>query len=151
MRLLIQRVNQASVTIGNECVGSIKKGFLVLVGIADSDSEAIADRMIRKMTSLRIFEDAEGKTNLGLREVEGSLLLVSQFTLYADCRRGNRPSFTKAGEPVKAKSLFDHLCQSCRQLGFTVETGRFGEEMKVDLQNDGPFTVWLDSEELAYK
>ena len=124
--------------------------FLVLIGACDSDDTAIADKMIKKMLGLRIFRDEEGKTNLSLDSVNGSLLLVSQFTLYADCKKGNRPSFIKSGSPEHAEALYDYIVDSCRNsLGSSrVGTGSFGAEMKVSLVNDGPFTIVLDSEEL---
>ena len=148
MRFVIQRVSQASVTINQQVVGSIKTGFLVLIGVCDSDSKEIADKMVRKMLGLRIFEDANGKTNLSLTDVNGGLLLVSQFTLYADCRKGNRPSFIRAGAPDLAKELYAYIIQTCRDANAHVETGIFGADMKVQLLNDGPFTIILDSEDL---
>lgn len=148
MRFVIQRVSQASVTINQQVVGSIETGFLVLIGVCDSDSKEIADKMVRKMLGLRIFEDANGKTNLSLADVNGGLLLVSQFTLYADCRKGNRPSFIRAGAPDLAKELYAYIIQTCRDANAHVETGIFGADMKVQLLNDGPFTIILDSEDL---
>lgn len=148
MRFVIQRVSQASVTINQQVVGSIETGFLVLIGVCDSDSKEIADKMVRKMLGLRIFEDANGKTNLSLTDVNGGLLLVSQFTLYADCRKGNRPSFIRAGAPDLAKELYAYIIQTCRDANAHVETGIFGADMKVQLLNDGPFTIILDSEDL---
>ena len=148
MKFVIQRVTRAEVTVAQETVGAIKKGFLVLIGVNNTDTEAIADKMLHKLLNLRIFEDANGKTNLSLKELNGGLLLVSQFTLYADCRKGNRPSFVKAGSPEHAKLLYEYLMKSCRKEGFPVESGIFGAHMKIDLQNDGPFTIVLDSEEI---
>lgn len=148
MKFVIQRVSNASVTIGNQVTGEIGRGFLVLIGVCGSDTKEIADKMVRKMLGLRIFEDSEGKTNLSLESVGGGLLLVSQFTLYADCRKGNRPSFIKAGAPDMAKELYGYIIQKCRMENYHVETGEFGADMKVQLQNDGPFTIILDSEEL---
>ena len=148
MKFVIQRVTRAEVTVAQETVGAIEKGFLVLIGVSNTDTEAIADKMLHKLLNLRIFEDENGKTNLSLKEVNGGLLLVSQFTLYADCRKGNRPSFVKAGSPEHAKLLYEYLMKSCRKEGFPVESGIFGAHMKIDLQNDGPFTIVLESEEI---
>ena len=150
MRFLIQRVNEAKVEVDGETVGSIGKGFLVLIGISGTDDTAVADKMIKKLTGLRIFEDENGKTNLDLKAVGGQLLLISQFTLYADCRRGNRPSFTDAGAPDKADQLYHYIIEGCRREIAVVEEGRFGAEMKVSLVNDGPFTVFLDSAEICH-
>ena len=149
MRFLIQRVTKASVAVDGEIVGKINKGFLVLVGVAEEDTEEIADKMVKKLLGLRIFEDAEGKTNLDLKAVEGELLMVSQFTLYADCRKGNRPSFIKAGNPEHANRLYEYVMAKCREEVSVVEHGSFGADMKVELLNDGPFTIMLDSDELA--
>lgn len=144
MKLVIQRVTQASVEIGPEKVGEIKKGLLVLIGVAEQDTEAVADRYLKKLLGLRIFEDGQGKTNLSLADVDGELLLVSQFTLYADCSRGNRPSFIKAGPPRQAERIYEYMVERARERVPVVETGRFGAEMKVSLVNDGPFTVILE-------
>lgn len=148
MRFVIQRVTEASVAVDGENIGNIGKGFLVLIGVAEEDTEEIADRLVKKMTGLRIFEDENGKTNLSLTDVDGSLLLVSQFTLYANCKKGNRPSFTEAGLPDKANALYEYIITKCREKISVVETGSFGAEMKVSLVNDGPFTILLDSEKL---
>lgn len=148
MKFVIQRVTQASVEVDQQCVGSIEQGFLVLIGIAEEDNKDIADRMIRKLLGLRIFEDDNRKTNLSLSDIHGELLLVSQFTLYADCKKGNRPSFVKAGNPELANDLYEYIITSCKQEIPVVETGIFGEDMKVSLINDGPFTIILDSAEL---
>lgn len=148
MRFVIQRVSHASVTADQQLLGEIGKGFLVLIGVCDTDTKEIADKMIRKMLGLRIFEDAHGKTNLSLDAVDGGLLLVSQFTLYADCRKGNRPSFIRAGAPDLANDLYTYVIQKCRESNAHVATGEFGADMKVQLLNDGPFTIILDSEEL---
>lgn len=148
MRFLIQRVTDASVSIKGATVGEIEKGFLVFIGISDVDTEEIVDKMIQKLTGLRIFEDENGKTNLSLGDVGGSLLLISQFTLYANCRKGNRPSFVEAGQPDKAKELYEKIVNKCRALIPHVQTGKFGEDMKVSLVNDGPFTILLDSQAL---
>lgn len=148
MRFVIQRVTKASVSIDGEIRGAIGKGFLVLMGVGQEDDEAVADKMIKKLVNMRIFEDEQGKTNLGLKEVDGELLLISQFTLYANCRKGNRPSFTKAGEPEKANRLYEYIIEECRTRIPVVERGEFGADMKVELCNDGPFTVILDSDDL---
>lgn len=148
MKFVIQRVSHASVTVDSQTVGEIQKGFLVLIGINNTDTEAIADKMLHKMLNLRIFEDADGKTNLSLKDVSGSLLLISQFTLYADCRKGNRPSFVKAGSPEHANELYEYIVNNCKKECPIVECGVFGAHMKVELLNDGPFTVVLDSEEI---
>ncbi len=144
MRFVVQRVSEAAVTIHGKTVGQIRKGFLVLIGVCDSDTRETADLFVRKLLGLRIFEDAQGKTNLSLKDVGGELLLVSQFTLYANCRKGNRPSFTDAGKPDHAKALYEYIIEECRKAGYTVQTGEFGAEMKVSLVNDGPFTILLD-------
>jgi len=148
MRFVIQRVRQAGVAVAGETVGSIEKGFLVLIGISETDTREIADKMIKKLIGLRIFEDENGKTNLDLQTVNGQLLMISQFTLYADCKKGNRPSFTKAGAPEHACKLYQYIVEKCRQKIAVVEEGIFGADMKVSLINDGPFTILLDSEEL---
>lgn len=150
MKLIIQRVASASVEVERRVIGSIQQGFMVLIGVCESDDTQTADRLIRKMLGLRIFRDEQGKTNLSLDQVSGSLLLISQFTLYADCRKGNRPSFIGAGSPEHAEHLYDYIVASCRsQLGDErVQTGSFGAEMKVSLVNDGPFTIILDSRDL---
>ncbi len=148
MRFVIQRVKHATVTVDGEVTGKIEKGFLVLIGVCQEDTKEIADKLVKKMTGLRIFEDAEGKTNLSLESVGGSLLLVSQFTLYADCKKGNRPSFINAGSPEHAEALYDYIVEECRAKGFEVGTGIFGAEMDVELLNDGPFTIILDSDAL---
>lgn len=148
MRFLVQRVNHASVTVNQQITGEIQKGFLVFIGISKEDTESIADKLIKKLTGLRIFEDSNGKTNLSLKDVDGQLLLVSQFTLYADCKKGNRPSFVHAGTPDNANHLYEYIIAQCKNLEFSVETGIFGADMKVNLENDGPFTIILDSNEL---
>ncbi len=148
MKFVIQRVSQAAVTIEQQVVGQIGRGLLVLVGIQENDTEATADKMLQKMVKLRIFEDENGKTNLALGDVGGALLLVSQFTLCASCKKGNRPSFLGAGDPRRASALYHYMVEQCRAWGLPVETGRFGAEMKVSLVNDGPFTIVLDSDEL---
>lgn len=148
MRFVIQRVTEASVTIDGEISGKIGKGYLVLIGVADTDTKEIADKMIRKMIGLRIFEDEQGKTNLSLADVDGGLLLVSQFTLYANCKRGNRPSFIEAGKPDMANEVYEYIIEKCRESVDEVQTGEFGADMKVQLLNDGPFTILLDSDQL---
>ena len=148
MRLVIQRVTEASVTIDGTLYSRIRKGYLVLAGIAEEDTRETADKMIRKMVNLRIFEDENGKTNLSLRDVGGEVLLVSQFTLYADTRRGNRPGFTRAGRPETAEPLYEYLVEKTREQVPVVEKGVFGADMKVALLNDGPFTILLDSEQM---
>ena len=148
MRFVIQVVKEASVKVDRETIGQIGKGYVVLIGISDSDTEAVADKMIRKMTGLRMFADENCKTNLSLADGKGSLLLVSQFTLYANCKKGNRPSFIEAGAPDKAEALYEYIIRECRKTVPDVQTGRFGAEMEVGLVNDGPFTILLDSETL---
>ena len=148
MRAVLQRVTRASVTVDGEVLGKIGKGFMILLGVENSDTEEITDKMADKICKLRIFEDENGKTNLSLADVNGELLLVSQFTLYADCRKGNRPSFTDAGKPDMAKELYHYIIESCKNQIAVVEQGVFGADMKISLVNDGPFTIILDSDEL---
>ncbi len=149
MRFLIQRVNHAEVLVGDEIVGKCGKGLMILVGICDSDTKETADKMIRKTANLRIFADSLGKTNLSVKDVDGSVLAVSQFTLYADIRKGNRPSFVKAGSPEHAEGIYEYILHEFRETyHIPIESGAFGAEMRVDLENDGPFTVFMDSEEL---
>lgn len=149
MRLVIQRVQSASVKIDDKVVGSIDKGFMVLFGACEDDNTIIADKMLKKLAGLRIFEDENGKTNLSLNDVGGQILLVSQFTLYADCKKGNRPSFSKSGDPQKANELYEYSVSKLKdEYGFDVKTGQFGADMKVSLINDGPFTIILDSDEI---
>ena len=149
MRFVIQRVSHAQVTIDGQVRGSIQKGYMVLIGIGQEDTEALADRMIAKMLDLRIFEDADGKSNLSLRDVDGALLLISQFTLYADCRQGNRPSFVRAGKPEMASRMYDYIVARCKEQIPDTGCGIFGADMKISLLNDGPFTILLDSEEIC--
>ena len=144
MKLVIQRVSEASVSVDNTVIGQIGKGYMVLIGVGANDTKELADKYIRKMLGLRIFEDENGKTNLSLKDVGGSLLLVSQFTLYANCRKGNRPSFVEAGDPGLAEELYEYVIAKCREEVQDVQTGRFGAHMVVNLVNDGPFTVVLD-------
>lgn len=148
MRFVIQRVTHASVTVDGKVLGRIEKGFMVLIGVSDEDTKETADRMVKKMLGLRIFEDENGKTNLDLHTVGGGLLLISQFTLYADCRKGNRPSFIRAGKPDMASEMYEYIIAKCREQVSVVERGEFGADMKVELLNDGPFTIVLDSAEL---
>ena len=148
MKFVIQRVTKASVTIDEKVAGSIDNGFLVLIGVAATDTKEIADKMVKKMLGLRIFEDEQGKTNLALTDVDGELLLISQFTLYADCKKGNRPSFVKAGAPDMAFKLYHYIIEQCNLMGYKVQQGEFGADMKVSLLNDGPFTILLDSQDL---
>ena len=145
MKFVIQRVKHASVTVEGEVLGKIGKGFMVLIGVSETDNETIADKMVQKLINMRIFEDENGKTNLALKDVGGELLLISQFTLYADCKKGNRPSFIKAGSPDKANALYQYIIEKCREEIPIVEEGEFGADMKVELLNDGPVTVMLDS------
>ena len=149
MRFVIQRVTNASVTVDGNVTGEIDKGFLVLIGVSEDDTKEIADKMIKKLIGMRIFEDENGKTNLALADVGGSLLLVSQFTLYADCKKGNRPSFTKAGNPQMAEEMYEYIIEQCKKEVENVQVGIFGADMKVQLLNDGPFTIILDSADLA--
>ena len=148
MRFVIQRVKNASVTVEEEIIGQIGQGFLVLVGVCNEDTTQIADKMIKKLIGLRIFQDENGKTNLDLKTIGGELLIVSQFTLYADCKKGNRPSFTRAGEPHMAEQLYEYIIEQCKKEIPVVEHGSFGADMKISLLNDGPFTVILDSAEI---
>lgn len=149
MRFLVQRVTHASVEVDQHTIGEIQKGFLVLIGINQEDTKEIADKMIRKLIALRIFEDQNGKTNLSLADVSGELLLISQFTLYADCKKGNRPSFIKAGSPDYANEMYEYIIAQCREQIPVVQTGSFGADMKISLLNDGPFTIMLDSSEIC--
>ena len=148
MKFVIQRVNHAEVKVDGKIIGAIQKGFLVFIGVSQTDTKEIADKMIHKMTGLRIFEDENGKTNLALKDVGGELLLVSQFTLYANCKKGFRPSFIEAGAPDMANDMYEYIIDECKKADFHVETGSFGADMKITLENDGPFTIVLDSEEL---
>ncbi|WP_448903480.1 D-aminoacyl-tRNA deacylase [Eubacterium sp.] len=148
MKFVIQRVNHASVKVDGNVVGKIDKGYMVLIGIAEDDTKEIADKMIKKMIGLRIFEDENGKTNISLKDVSGELLLISQFTLYADCKKGNRPSFINAGKPNMANEMYEYIIEQCKKEISVVEKGIFGADMKVSLENDGPFTIVLDSKEI---
>lgn len=149
MRVVVQRCSRADVRIDGAVVGTIGRGFMILVGVTDGDTRAQADVLAKKIAQMRVFEDAEGKMNLSLKEVGGAILSISQFTLYADCKKGNRPSFIKAARPETAAPLYDYLNEVLRtQYGLRVETGRFGADMKVDFVNDGPVTILLDTNEL---
>lgn len=147
MKLVIQRVNHASVTVEGKVTGEIKKGYLVLLGVGQGDDESMVERYVKKLHKLRIFSDEEGKINRSIKDVGGEVLVVSQFTLYADCKKGNRPSFTQAGSPAEAERLYEYFLEECRKEFGKVEHGIFGAEMKVSLENDGPFTVIWDSRE----
>ncbi|CAI2676686.1 D-aminoacyl-tRNA deacylase [Apilactobacillus apinorum] len=146
MRVLLQRVANASVSVDEECIGQINQGYLLLVGVKDTDTNEDIDYLVRKITNLRIFADDEGKTNLSLKDIDGDILSVSQFTLYADTKKGNRPSFVKAGKPDFASEMYDRFNEELRQAGNHVETGSFGADMQVNLLNDGPFTIFFDTE-----
>ena len=148
MKFLVQIASNASVTVDEQVIGAIPFGYMVLIGVEDADTKEIADKMIKKMLTLRIFKDQNGKTNLSLDQVDGSLLLISQFTLYADCRKGNRPSFIRSGSAAFAKEMYLYIIEKCKDAGVNVQTGEFGAEMKVLFTNEGPFTVMLDSAEL---
>ena len=151
MKLVIQKVSSASVEVEEKCVGKIGKGFLVFLGVGQEDTRETADQYIRKMVNLRIFEDSERKTNLSLADVKGEILLVSQFTLYANCRKGNRPSFVEAGDPQMAEELYEYMAEKLRELVPVVQTGVFGAKMKVSLVNEGPFTILLDENTFKHK
>ena len=144
MRLVIQRVLHAEVQVDGNTIGKIGKGLLVFVGAGQDDTKEIADKYLRKLLGLRIFEDENGKTNLSLKDVDGELLIVSQFTLYANCKKGNRPSFIEAGEPHLAEALYEYMIDEAKKSVPVVEHGEFGADMKVSLLNDGPFTIILD-------
>lgn len=148
MRFVIQRVNGATVKVNDKIEGKIDNGFMVLIGITHNDTKEIADLMIKKLLNLRVFSDENDKMNLSLKDVDGKLLLVSQFTLYADCKKGNRPSFVNAAKPEHANELYEYIVRMCKENGYGVETGVFGADMKVELLNDGPVTIILDSEDL---
>ncbi len=149
MKFVIQRVQSASCKVEENITGAIQKGFLVLIGVSNTDTTEIADKMVKKLIGLRIFEDSDGKTNLSLKDVNGELLLISQFTLYADCKKGNRPSFINAGKPDMAKELYEYIIEKCKSEIPVVEKGIFGADMKISLLNDGPFTIVLDSDEIC--
>lgn len=149
MKFVIQRVKEAKVEVEGKITGQIGKGFLVLIGVSNEDTRESADKLVKKLLGLRIFADAEGKTNLALEDVGGELLLVSQFTLYADCKKGNRPSFIRAGAPDFANDMYEYIIGKCRESGIKIETGIFGADMAVSLVNDGPFTIIYDSDEMV--
>ncbi len=149
MKFVIQRVNEASVRVDGDIIGQIGKGFLVLIGVSDDDTKEIADKMIKKLLGLRIFDDENDKINLSLTDVGGELLLISQFTLYANCKKGYRPSFIEAGALDMANEMYEYIIGECRNAGYHVETGLFGADMKVSLLNDGPFTIILDSADIC--
>jgi len=146
MRCLVQRVKEASVSVSGNVIGAIEKGYLILLGVSQTDTEEVADKMLKKVLDARLFEDENGKTNLSIRDVSGSLLVVSQFTLYADTRRGNRPSFINAGAPDHANALYEYFCKKAEEQGMRLAHGQFGADMQVALINDGPFTIMYDSE-----
>lgn len=149
MRFVIQRVSKAQVTVDKSIVGKINKGFVVLIGVTHSDTKEIADVLIKKLMNLRVFSDDDDKMNLSLNDVnDGELLLISQFTLYADCKKGNRPSFIQAAKPAPAEELYNYIIEKCKETGINIQTGIFGADMKVELINDGPVTIILDSENL---
>ena len=148
MKFVIQRVLEASVAVDGEVIGQIDKGYMVLIGVGQNDTKEIADKMVKKMVGLRIFEDENGKTNLSLADVNGQMLLISQFTLYANCKKGNRPSFIECGVPDMAEEMYEYIIAKCREIVPAVEKGSFGADMKVSLINDGPFTIVLDSDQL---
>ena len=148
MKFVIQRVLESSVKVDGNTIGQIGKGFMVLIGVGQEDTKEVADKMVKKMIGLRIFEDENGKTSLSLSDVNGELLLISQFTLYANCKKGNRPSFTESGAPDLAEELYEYIIDKCKESVPVVEQGSFGADMKVSLINDGPFTIVLDSEKL---
>ncbi len=146
MRFVVQRVSKANVAVEGKIIGAIEKGFLVFIGVNNADTKEIADKLVKKLVGLRIFKDENGKTNLDLKAVDGGLLIISQFTLYADCKKGNRPSFINAGSPDMAEELYEYVIKQCQKEIPHVEHGEFGADMKVSLVNDGPFTVILDSD-----
>lgn len=148
MKFVVQRVKESNVSVDGNMIGKISHGMLVLIGVSDQDTEQTADRMLKKLLGLRIFADEKGKTNLSVKDVNGELLMISQFTLYADCKKGNRPSFVKAGKPDHANQLYEYLIRKAKEEIDVVEKGQFGADMQVSLINDGPFTVIMDSEEL---
>lgn len=148
MKFVIQRVTSACCTVDNQITGQIEDGFCVFIGVSEEDTKQIADKMIKKLIQMRIFADENGKTNRSIKDKNGSLLLISQFTLYADCRKGNRPSFTSAGNPVLANELYEYIISECKKEIPNVQTGIFGADMKISIENDGPFTIILDSDDL---
>lgn len=149
MKFVIQRVTAASCVVDGTVTGAIKDGFCVFIGVAETDTKQIADKMIQKLIGMRIFSDENDKINLSLHDINGSLLLISQFTLYANCRKGNRPSFTDAGNPDMANEMYEYIIAECKKQIPNVQTGIFGADMKLEIHNDGPFTIILDSRDLA--
>ena len=149
MRFVIQRVQHASVAVEGKTLGAIRQGYMVLIGVENEDTREIADKMVKKMLNLRIFADDMGKTNLSIQDIGGELLLVSQFTLYANCKKGNRPSFIEAGSPELANELYKYIIELCKSAGIVTQQGEFGADMKVELLNDGPFTILLDSRDIC--
>lgn len=145
MKIVIQRVKEASVVVEGNTIGSINQGLLVLLGVGNEDTKDMVDKYVDKLVKLRIFADSEGKTNLSVQDVGGEILVVSQFTLYADCKKGNRPSFVNAGSPELGNELYEYFCQKVKERMGSVQVGEFGADMKVSLINDGPFTIVLDS------
>ena len=150
MRVLLQRVSHASVEVDEQIVGKIDQGFLVFLGIEEDDDQVDIDYLVKKISGMRVFADNEGKMNLDIKQKEGKILCVSQFTLHASTRKGNRPSFIRAASPEKAEELYQNFLKTLREQGLEVESGIFGAHMKVDLLNDGPVTIWLDSKEKEY-
>ncbi len=148
MKFVIQRVQHANVRVDEQVIGKIGKGLLVFIGVSHTDTKEIANKMVKKLVNMRIFQDENDKTNLALQDVNGQLLLISQFTLYADCKKGNRPSFVNAGKPDMANDLYEYIIECCKESVPVVEKGSFGADMKIDLLNDGPFTIVLDSDDL---
>ena len=148
MKFVIQRVKHASVTVDSKVIGKINNGFMVLIGVEDADTKEIADKMVSKLVNMRIFQDENDKMNLSLSDVNGELLLISQFTLYANCKKGNRPSFTEAGKPDMANEMYEYIISKCKDSIEVVEKGEFGADMKVELLNDGPVTIILDSKDI---
>ena len=148
MKFVIQRVEHASVTVDNNVIGKINNGFMVLIGVENADTKEIADKMVSKLVNMRIFQDENDKMNLSLNDVNGQLLLISQFTLYANCKKGNRPSFTEAGKPDMANEMYEYIISKCKESIEVVEKGEFGADMKVELLNDGPVTIILDSKDI---
>lgn len=146
MKLVVQRVSNAQVEVDDKIVGKIQKGFLVLIGITHTDTREIADQLVKKLCNLRVFSDENSKMNLSVNDIDGELLIVSQFTLYADCRHGNRPSFVNSAKPEHANELYEYFVEKCREKVKNVETGIFGADMKVSLLNDGPVTIILEND-----